>query len=153
MTPAVRAAEKARIAFSLHKYSHDPKNRAYGEEAADRLGFPAEQMFKTLVVDLGVTLAVAIVPVPEKLNLKACASAFGAKRAEMADPKHAERSTGYILGGISPLGQKKRLPTTLHASAFDYDAVYVSAGRRGLEIELAPADLESLTNAVVATLV
>ena len=107
MTPAVRAAEKARIAFSLHKYSHDPKNRAYGEEAADRLGFPAEQMFKTLVVDLGVTLAVAIVPVPEKLNLKACASAFGAKRAEMADPKHAERSTGYILGA----SQKNHTPS------------------------------------------
>tara|TARA_B100000029_G_scaffold495492_1_gene560529 strand:- start:469 stop:930 length:462 start_codon:yes stop_codon:yes gene_type:complete len=153
MTPAVQMAKKSKIDFTLHKYKHDPQNRAYGEEAAEQLGFPAAQMFKTLVVDLGGELSVAIVPVPEKLNLKACANAFKSKRAEMADPKRAQSTTGYILGGISPLGQKKRLRTALDCTALDYPSVFVSAGKRGLEIELAPTDLVRLTNAVVASLV
>lgn len=152
MTPAVNAAKKAKVAHTLHKYNHQPDSAAYGEEAANALGLPAAQVFKTLVVDDSGTLAVAIVPVSCKLNLKACASALGAKRVEMADPKAAERATGYVVGGISPLGQKKRLATVVDESALSFDTIFVSAGRRGLEIELAPHDLVSLTHATVGVI-
>jgi Cys-tRNA(Pro)/Cys-tRNA(Cys) deacylase len=155
MTPAIKTAEKARIVFTVHDYEHDPNADSYGLEAAAALGVDATRVFKTLLVSLqGGTapLAVGIVPVESQLDLKAFAAAAGAKKASMADPKQAERVTGYIVGGISPLGQKKSLPTIIDTSATEFDTVYVSAGRRGLEIELAPNDLQSLCTATLANI-
>jgi len=151
MTPAVAAAKKAGITFRLHEYDHDPAAASYGEEAADKLGIPADRVFKTLLAenDAG-QLVVGIVPVAMQLNLKALAAALGAKRATMADIAAAERATGYVAGGISPLGQKRRLRMAIDGHVQAFETVYVSAGRRGLEIELAPADLIRLTGAVVA---
>ncbi len=143
-TPAVVAAEKAGIEFEVHEYAHDPKVASYGLEAADKLGVEAARVFKTLVADVDGTLTVAVVPVTAQLDLKALG-----KRAAMADPKLAERTTGYVAGGISPLGQRKQLATVVDESALDYATIHVSAGRRGLEIELAPADLVALTRARV----
>jgi Cys-tRNA(Pro)/Cys-tRNA(Cys) deacylase len=152
MTPAINAARQAKVPFHIHEYAHDPKAESYGEEAAVKLGLPLERVFKTLVVSLdGSELAVAVVPVSGLLDMKHCAVALGAKKCDMAERKDAERSTGYVLGGISPLGQKKRLRTVIDATAQGFDTVFVSAGRRGLEIELAPADLARLTGAVFAT--
>ena len=139
-TPAIVAAERAGIAFSVHEYAHDPASRSYGLEAAEKLGVDAARVFKTLVADVDGTLTVAIVPVEAQLDLKALG-----KRVAMADPKLAERTTGYVAGGISPLGQRKKLPTVIDESAFDFETVHVSASRRGLELELAPADLLALT--------
>lgn len=151
MTPAINAAKQARLPFRVHEYVHDPKAESYGEEAAGKLGLPLARVFKTLVVSLdGKELAVAVVPVSGLLDLKHCAAALGAKKCDMAERKDAERATGYVLGGISPLGQKKRLRTVIDASAREFDTMFVSAGRRGLEIELAPADLARLTGAVFA---
>ena len=151
MTPAIKAAEQAKLAFSIHRYEHDPNQPAYGEEAARALGLPMEQVFRTLVVELGGgMLAVAIVPVARKLSLKDCAHNLRAKRAAMAERSAAERATGYVVGGISPLGQKKQLPTVLDESATRFDSIFVSAGRRGLEMELAPNDLAHLTHATIA---
>ena len=148
MTPAVQHAKKARIGFQLHQYSHDPASESYGEEAVDKLDLDAQRVFKTLLVALpDRKLGVAIVPVAQRLNLKAVALAFKAKKASMADPAEVERVTGYVLGGVSPLGQKKRLPTVIDESARYFSTIYVSAGRRGLEIELAPDDLAGLVNA------
>ncbi len=146
MTPATRELDKAKIAYRLHRYEHDPKAESYGGEAAHKLGLDPAQVFKTLLAasDTG-ELLVAIVPVAGKLDLKALAQAAGAKRCAMADPAAAQRSTGYLLGGISPLGQKKRLRTFIDASAERQQQVYVSAGRRGLEIELAPQALAQQT--------
>jgi len=155
MTPAIKIAEKAHIAFNVHEYEHDPHANSYGLEAATALGIDERRVFKTLLVSLqGGTapLAVGIVPVACQLDLKAIAAVAGAKKAIMADPKQAERVTGYVVGGISPLGQKKRLPTLIDASANDFDTVFVSAGRRGLEIELAPQDLQALCNARLANI-
>ncbi|MEW5787041.1 MAG: Cys-tRNA(Pro) deacylase [Pseudomonadota bacterium] len=153
MTPAINAAKLARVTFTVHEYVHDPKAESYGEEAAEKLGLPLARVFKTLVVSAeGKGLAVAVVPVAGKLDMKACAAALGAKKCEMAAKKDAERSTGYVLGGISPLGQKKRLPTLVDGSAGSFGTVFVSAGRRGLEIELAPADLLRLTGGRFAPL-
>jgi len=121
-------------------------------EAAEALGLDPATVFKTLVADVDGKLTVAIVGVGKQLDLKALASAVGAKKAQMADVKQAERTTGYVAGGISPLGQRKRLPTVLDASALDHPSIHVSGGRRGLEIELAPADLQRLTNATVAAI-
>lgn len=149
-TPATVAATEAGVEFTTHAYEHDPAAASYGEEAAEALGVAPEQVFKTLVADVDGTLTVAIVPVSASLDLKALASATGGKRAAMADPVAAERTTGYVRGGISPLGQRKRLPTVLDASATGHPTVCVSAGRRGLEIELAPGDLAALTQAVTA---
>lgn len=149
-TPAVAAATEAGITFETHAYAHDPAAASYGQEAAEALGVDAERVFKTLVAEVDGALAVAVVPVSGSLDLKALASALGGKRAVMADPAAAERATGYVRGGISPLGQRKRLPTVLDASAGRYPTVCVSAGRRGLEIELAPQDLARLTGAVPA---
>lgn len=149
-TPATAALAAAGTAYVLHAYEHDPASPSYGEEAARALGVPPERVFKTLVADIDGTLTVAVVPVAGSLDLKALAAAVGGKRAAMADPVAAERTTGYVRGGISPLGQRKKLRTVLDASASGYDTVCVSAGRRGLEVELSPADLASLTNAVVA---
>lgn len=139
-TPAVVAAEKAGIAFSVHEYVHDPKAPSYGMEAAEKLGVDPSRVFKTLVADVDGTPTVAIVPVEAELDLKALG-----KRVTMAKPADAERITGYVTGGISPLGQRRRLPTVLDESALALDTIHVSAGRRGLEIELAPADLLALT--------
>jgi Cys-tRNA(Pro)/Cys-tRNA(Cys) deacylase len=144
-TPAIVAAERAGVPFRVHEYVHDPKAESYGLEAAEKLGLDPAGVFKTLVVELDGKLGVAIVPVAAHVDLKA----LGGKRAAMADRAAAERATGYVLGGISPLGQRKRLPTTLDASALEQETIYVSAGRRGLELELAPADLVRLTGAAV----
>ena len=155
MTPAIKTAEKARIVFTVHDYEHDPNADSYGLEAAAALGVDETRVFKTLLVSLqGGTapLAVGIVPVESQLDLKAIAAAAGAKKAGMADPKQAERVTGYVVGGISPLGQKKSLPTIIDTSATEFDTVYVSAGRRGLEIELAPNDLQALCTATLANI-
>ena len=151
MTPAVEEARKAGIHFELAEYEHDPRADSYGMEAADAMGVPSERVFKTLVAQLDDDrFAVAIVPVAGQLDLKALAKALGARRAQMADPSDAQRATGYLVGGISPLGQKRRLPTALDESALLQDAIYVSAGRRGLDMSLAPADLQSLTHATIA---
>ncbi|HLU71903.1 MAG TPA: Cys-tRNA(Pro) deacylase [Nonomuraea sp.] len=149
-TPATVALEKAGAAFTLHPYEHDPAAQAYGEEAADALGVPHERIFKTLVAETEGGLAVAVVPVAGKLDLKALAAALGGKRAAMADTAKAERVTGYVAGGISPLGQRKRLPTVVDSSALDHETVFFSAGKRGLQIEAAPAALIELTGAVTA---
>jgi len=139
-TPAIVAAERAGIVYVVHEYAHDPKTVSYGLEAAEKLGVAAARVFKTLVADVDGTLTVAIVPVEAQLDLKALG-----KRVTMADTKLAERTTGYVAGGISPLGQRKKLPTVIDESALAFETIHVSAGRRGLEIELAPADLLALT--------
>jgi Cys-tRNA(Pro)/Cys-tRNA(Cys) deacylase len=149
-TPATVAATRAGIAFTLHPYETTGGEESYGEAAADALGVPHERLFKTLVAEVDGDLTVAVVPVSATLDLKAFAGAAGGKRAAMADPAAAERVTGYVRGGISPLGQRRRLPTVVDASASGFPTVYVSAGRRGLQIELAPADLIRLTEAATA---
>ena len=153
MTPAVTAAKRAGIAFEVHEYDAGDSDEPYGLGAARALGIAPERVFKTLVVDLaGKSLATAIIPVAERLDLKAVASALGAKRATMADPAAAERATGYVLGGISPLGQRRRLPFAIDKSALGFERIHVSGGRRGLEIELAPGDLIRFVGAVGARL-
>jgi Cys-tRNA(Pro)/Cys-tRNA(Cys) deacylase len=153
MTPAVRALEAAGVAFTLRPYEHDPAAESYGEEAAEKLGVPPEQVFKTLVVKLdGKALALALVPAAARLDLKKLAAVAGAKKADMATPAEAERATGYVLGGISPFGTKRRLPAFIDESVNGLATVHVSAGRRGLQVELAPADLLALTGASVAGL-
>jgi Cys-tRNA(Pro)/Cys-tRNA(Cys) deacylase len=146
-TPAIRAAEKAGVPFTLHEYAHDPRASSYGLEAAEKLGLDPARVFKTLVADVDGALTVAIVPVAAQLDLKALG-----KRVALADTKLAERTTGYVAGGISPLGQRKRLPTVLDDSALGFATIHVSAGRRGLEIELAPADLLALTGGHAAAI-
>lgn len=153
MTPAINAAKQAGIVHRIHEYRHDPKAESYGLEAAEKLRVSPERVFKTLVAELDDgRLTVGIVPVATSLNLKSLAAALGAKRAELAEMSKAERSTGYVAGGISPLGQKKLLPTVLDASAVVQETIYVSAGRRGLEIELAPDDLLRLTKGKLAAI-
>ena len=149
-TPATTALNRAGVAFIVHRYQHDPGSMSYGLEAAHALGVPAERVFKTLLADVDGNLVVAVVPVVGSLDLKALASARGGKRAGMAASAAAERATGYVIGGISPLGQRRRLPTVVDQSATGFDTVYVSAGRRGLDLELAPADLIRLTGATTA---
>ncbi|MER5444343.1 Cys-tRNA(Pro) deacylase [Streptomyces sp. NPDC002766] len=149
-TPATVALTAAGVAFTIHAYDHDPAHPSYGEEAAQAMGVSPDRVFKTLVADVDGTLTVAVVPVAGSLDLKALASAVGGKRAAMADPALAERTTGYVRGGISPLGQRKKLPTVLDSSASAHGTICVSAGRRGLEVELSPEDLTKLTDAVVA---
>lgn len=148
-TPATALLVRQRVDFRLHSYTHGD-GAAYGPEAAEILGQDPARVFKTLVADVDRVLTVGIVPVAAKLDLKALAAAVGAKRAAMADVTAAERATGYVAGGISPLGQRKRLRTVLDESATGFATVYVSAGRRGLEVELAPSDLVRLTQATVA---
>ncbi|MDQ0760002.1 Cys-tRNA(Pro) deacylase [Streptomyces canus] len=149
-TPATVALTAAGVPFTVHAYEHDPSHPSYGEEAAEAMGVSPDRVFKTLVADVDGALTVAVVPVAGSLDLKALATAAGGKRAAMADPALAERTTGYVRGGISPLGQRKKLPTVLDASASTHDTICVSAGRRGLEVELAPTDLAHLTQAVLA---
>ena len=148
MTPAIDKAKKANIEFQIHEYEHDPLSDSYGEEASVKLGIDRARMFKTLVVSLDSTrLAVAVLPVSKQLDLKLYAMAVGAKKAAMADKKAAERTTGYVLGGVSPIGQKRNLVTIIDESAKNFDTIFVSAGRRGLDIELSPDDLSLLTGA------
>jgi Cys-tRNA(Pro)/Cys-tRNA(Cys) deacylase len=149
-TPATTALSTASVPFTVHDYDHDPRSESYGEEAAAALGVSADRVFKTLLADVDGVLTVAVVPVSGQLDLKALARATGGRKASMADPTAAERSTGYVVGGISPLGQKRRHPTVVDVTALDHTTVFVSAGRRGLEVELAPADLVRLTAAVAA---
>ena len=152
MTPAVKAAEAAGVALKVHEYKHDPAAASYGGEAAEAMGVAPERVFKTLVASVDGRLVVGVVPVVGQLDLKALAAAVGGKKAVMADPAEAERATGYVVGGISPLGQKRRLPCVLDASAQSFETVFVSAGRRGVEIELAPSDLASLLGSNVAAI-
>ncbi|CAL9429564.1 Cys-tRNA(Pro)_Cys-tRNA(Cys) deacylase YbaK [Streptomyces sp. enrichment culture] len=149
-TPATVALTAAGVPFTVRSYDHDPSHPSYGEEAAEAMGVPPDRVFKTLVADVDGALTVAVVPVAGQLDLKALAAAVGGKRAVMADPVLAERTTGYVRGGISPLGQRKRLPTVLDESAALHDTICVSAGRRGLEVELSPDDLTALTSATLA---
>ena len=148
-TPATAALTAAGVAFTVHPYDHDPAAASYGAEAAEALGVPPEQVFKTLLVDTGSGLAVAVVPVAGSLDLKAVASALGVKKVAMADPSAAERATGMVVGGISPVGQKRALPTVVDETAHLFDVVYVSGGRRGLDVGLSPDDLVRLTSATV----
>ncbi|WP_405580376.1 Cys-tRNA(Pro) deacylase [Streptomyces sp. NBC_01190] len=150
-TPATVALEKAGIPFTVHAYEHDPSSElSYGEEAAQALATSAERVFKTLVAEVDGALTVALVPVSTSLDLKSLATAAGGKRAAMADPAAAERTTGYVRGGISPLGQRRPLPTVVDASALAFPTIFVSAGKRGLELELPPADLIRLAAATTA---
>ncbi|MDX3571145.1 Cys-tRNA(Pro) deacylase [Streptomyces sp. ID05-47C] len=149
-TPATVALKAAGVEFTVHAYDHDPAHPSYGEEAAEATGVSPDRVFKTLVAEVDGNLTVAVVPVAGSLDLKALAAAVGGKRAAMADPALAERTTGYVRGGISPLGQRKRLPTVLDDSAQAHATICVSAGRRGLEVELSPTDLATLTDAVLA---
>ena len=149
-TPATAALAAAGVPFVLHPYTHDPSAASYGAEAAEALGIDPSRVFKTLMVEVEGRLAVGIVPVSGTLDLKAFAAALGAKKAAMADPAAAQRRTGYVLGGISPLGQRLPSPTVLDSSAVGLQTLLVSGGKRGLDIELAPADLIRLTQAVTA---
>ena len=153
MTPAVKALERAGLAFELREYAHDPRADSYGMEAADSLGIDADSVYKTLLAQVDTReLVVAIVPVSTTLNLKALAKAAGGKRADMATPADAQRATGYVLGGISPFGQKKRLRAVVDHGVLALATVYVSGGRRGLEIGIAPADLIAVTDALAAAI-
>lgn len=146
-TPATVALVRAGVPFTLHPYAHDDAATHFGGEAAAALGVDPDRIFKTLLADLGGELVVAVVPVSRQLDLKALAASLGAKKAAMADPAAASRSTGYVLGGISPFGQRSRLRTVVDVSAGRFPTVYVSAGKRGLQVEVAPADLLRVTGA------
>ena len=150
MTPAILELEAADIAFTVHEYQRGESLHDFGAEAAEKLGLDPDQVFKTLLVTADGGQAVAIVPVSGKLALKAVGKAIGAKRVEMCDPTVAERITGYVRGGISPFGQKKRLPTVIDEMALAFDRIYVSGGKRGLDIGVAPGDLVALLDATVA---
>jgi len=153
VTPAVAAARAAKIPHEVLEYAHDPRATSYGREAAEALGVPAASVFKTLVAETERgRLVVACVPVDAQLDFRALATAVGAKRCALADAAAAERATGYVVGGISPLGQRKRLPAVIDDSVLALDRVHVSAGRRGLEIRLAPADLVRLAGATTAAI-
>jgi Cys-tRNA(Pro)/Cys-tRNA(Cys) deacylase len=149
-TPATALLTTAKVDFALHPYDVSPDAPNYGALVAEALGVPPDSVFKTLVAEVDGALTVAVVPVTGDLDLKALAAAAGGKRAALADRAAAERSSGYVRGGISPLGQRRTLPTVIDASALDLDRMYVSAGRRGLQASLAPADLVRLTHAVTA---
>lgn len=151
MTPAVACVKKGKVEYTVHEYEHDIGYASFGLEAAEKLAVAPERVFKTLVVKLDATqLAVAILPVNYMLSMKSVAKACGAKKAEMAEKVEVQRSTGYVLGGVSPLGQKKALKTVIDQSAQQYATIYVSGGRRGLEIELNALDLQTLTQALFA---
>ena len=149
-TPATVALTTAGVEFTLHEYAHDPRAQSYGLEAAAALEVDAAQVFKTLMVTVDGKLTVGIVPVSGQLDLKALARAAGGSKAAMAEVAAAERATGYVAGGISPVGQKRPHPTVLDESALDFETVYVSGGRRGLDLGIAPADLIQATGATVA---
>jgi Cys-tRNA(Pro)/Cys-tRNA(Cys) deacylase len=153
MTPAITAVKKVKVSYRIHEYEHDASAESYGEEAADKLRLEHGRVFKTLVVKIDdQQFIVGLVPVSHQLDLKLVAKALGAKKAVMAQANDAEKMTGYVLGGISPLGQKRKLETVIDASATAFDTIFVSAGRRGLEIELAPVDLCYLTRGKFAVI-
>jgi Cys-tRNA(Pro)/Cys-tRNA(Cys) deacylase len=149
-TPATTLLAKQGITHTVHSYHHDPRRGSYGLEAAEALSLEPARVFKTLVAQVDGTLTVGVVPVTSQLDLKALAAAAGGRKAVMADPADAERATGYVVGGISPLGQRKRLPVVLDSSALAFSTIFCSGGRRGLEIEIAPADLVRAVQAVLA---
>ena len=151
-TPATALLARLGIAHSVHTYEHDPRRGSYGLEASDALGIAPERVFKTLVAEVDGVLAVGVVPVAGQLDLKALAAAAGGKKAVMAEVAAAERATGYVAGGISPVGQRRRLPVVIDSSALQFPTVFCSGGRRGLEIELAPADLVRAAGAVVSAI-
>lgn len=151
-TPATVALDRAGVSYTPHVYDHHESATNFGEEAAAALGLREEQVFKTLIVSVDGALAVAIVPVANRLDLKAIAAAVGGKKATLADPALAEKRTGYVVGGISPVGQKSRIRTVLDESALTYDSIFVSGGRRGFDIEVAPADLARVTEAISAAI-
>lgn len=151
-TPAVAATASAGVPYRLHAFDHVAGAGGYAEEAVRHLGVDPARVLKTLVVDDGTGLVVAVVPAPARLDLKALAASVGSRRCTLAEPAAAERATGYVVGAISPLGQRRRLRTVVDRTATRHDTVFVSAGRRGLELELAPADLVRLTDATVATI-
>jgi Cys-tRNA(Pro)/Cys-tRNA(Cys) deacylase len=151
-TTATVALERAGIPFTVHTYAHDPRAESYGREASQALGVAADRVFKTLIASVDGDLVAGVVPVDGQLDLKALAAAAGGKRAVMAEVAAAERATGYVAGGISPVGQRKRLPVVIDASAMAHPTVFCSGGRRGLEIELAPADLVRAAAAMVASI-
>ncbi len=150
MTPAIASLEAAGVAFTVHEYHHQPGGRDFGREAADALGVHPDRVFKTLLVADGEIVAVAIVPVSAQLSLKAAGRALGLKRLAMCEPERARRVTGYVLGGISPFGQRRRLPTVVDETGQLYDEIYVSGGRRGVDVGVAPADLIRLLDATTA---
>jgi Cys-tRNA(Pro)/Cys-tRNA(Cys) deacylase len=154
MTPAVLVLRAAGVAFTTHEYAHDPrlqeKGQSFGLEAAELLGLDPDRVYKTLMAKADDSLVVAVVPVSGRLDLKALARAVGASKAAMADVREAERATGYVAGGISPFGQKRQHPTVVDETVELWDTVYVSGGRRGLDVEIAPADLVEVTGAIVA---
>ena len=151
-TPATKLLSDLNIKFQVHEYEHDPSVASFGLEAADKLGYPYEQVFKTLIAQVDQGFAVAIVPVDQQVNLKKLAKTLGSKKAEMAKPDVASRLTGYIVGGISPVGQKKLLPTVIEELAQLQDTILVSGGKRGFDIELDPQDLAKVTNAIFAAI-
>lgn len=151
-TPATALLVKQKVAHQVHEYSHDPRSESYGSEATEALGVPAARVFKTLVAEVDGRLTIGVVPVAGQLDLKALAAAVKGKKAKMADVGAAERATGYVAGGISPLGHRKRLPVVVDASATGFETIFCSGGRRGLEIEVAPGDLITLAQAVVAAI-
>ncbi len=149
-TPATALLVKRGVAYTLHSYRHDPRAETFGDEAAAALGVEPQRIFKTLIASVDGTLVCGVVPVAGRLDLKALASAVGGKRAELAEPAAAARATGYVIGGISPLGQRSRLRVVVDDSAAGFETVFVSAGRRGLQVELSPGDLLELAPAVLA---
>lgn len=149
-TPATVALDRAKVSYRLHPYQHDSRADSYGDEAADALVVDGRRIFKTLIATVDGHLVCAVVPVAGRLNLKALAAAIGGRKAELADPAQAQRATGYVLGGISPIGHRRPVPVVIDSSAQDHPTMYVSAGRRGLQLELAPADLIALAKATLA---
>jgi Cys-tRNA(Pro)/Cys-tRNA(Cys) deacylase len=153
MTPSINYAKQNKINYQIHEYVHDTGAESYGDEAVQKLGIPSQQVFKTLVVNIDhKTLVVAVIPVSSMLSMKLIAKVCGGKKSVMALKEDVERSTGYVLGGVSPLGQKKQLKTVIDSSATSFKTIFVSAGKRGVELELSPQDLQTLTKASLANI-